>query len=185
MALVVLSGKVTPEVSDQFKEAQANSEAQTHNQFLELLLEAFLNPKIKMVEVPTPTAEQAEALQLLQNEIGRLNIELDFKKEEITALGEECRLLEKQLSETKEQNVSAVLYEPSAYEVLLKIPPIVAMVLDKEAAAANKKSGSVFTRQDILLNSFWESIENGRSYPFLVWSNSELSAIKKQLQSAE
>jgi len=183
MALVVLSGKVTPEVQEQFKAAQEASEAMTHNAFLELLLEAFLNPKIKNNDVPRPTAEQLQELQLKDNEIGRLQIQIDFANTEVSEKVEKIETLQRHISEWNQQEPAQ--FEPIEGQELISIPTIIAYVLDKEAQTAMRKSGKKLGRADILLNCFWETIKIGRYTPFLLWSNRELSEAVKSLKTAE
>ena len=178
MPLEVLSGKVAPEVKEQFQLAQQNSEATTHNQFIELLLEAFLNPKTKPVEVPTPTDSQLFELQLKENEVGKWKSAYDLKNQEVEAMGEETRLLTKQLQEIQAPGLEAG-------QIILTIPPIIANVLEIEAATAKRKSGKEFSMADILLNNFWESIKNGVSHPFRIWSTAELAKVAKELKPAE
>jgi hypothetical protein len=178
MALEVLSGKVQPEVKEQFQAAQSNSEALTFNAFLELLLEAYLNPKTKNVDVPRPTEEQLQEIQLKDNEIGRLKTAYDLKNQEVEALGEECRLLDKQLQEKQAPGLEAG-------QIILTIPPIIGKVLELEAETAKRKSGKEFSFQDILLNNFWESIKNGVSHPFRIWSSSELAKVANNFKTVE
>jgi len=181
MALVSLQGKVTPEVLEQFNTAKENSEAGTFNAFFELLLEAYLNPKTKPVEVPTPTVEQQNALQLKDNEIGRLqqwNGTLTETNELLTSENLEL----KQLVESTPIPTNLVLEDG---QEVITIPPIVRLVLNEEAEIAKRKTGRDFTHGDILLNSFWESVEVGRVYPFKQWTRSDLVKLKKQLEAEQ
>jgi hypothetical protein len=174
--LVQFTGKVLPDIKQQFEDAYAQSECTTFNQFFEMVMEAYLNPKTKPVEVPRPTDEQLAEIQLKDNEIGRLKIDLGFKQDAIERLESEKRDLSTQLEEIPQS------LKLEANQRIITIPPIVGLVLDREAATAKKKGGKDFTHEDILLNSFWESITNGAAHPFHVWSNYELAQLKKQLQ---
>jgi hypothetical protein len=187
MALVVLQGKVLPEVFDNFKRAQENSGAETFNQFMEMMLEAYLNPKTKTIEVVKPTEEQAREIQLKDNEIGRIKTQLSLSADQLAARDEQVRSLQAQVDELVNRGPVREFVQPELGEnqVLIDLPPIVALVIDREAAIARKKSGKEFSRGDILLNNFWESIENGQSYPFKVWTRSELVELKKQLQNRD
>ena len=183
MALVVLSGKVLPETKEQFKEAFENSEAMTHNEFVELLLETFLNPKTKEVEVPTPTADQMEAIQLKDNEIGRLKMQIDSLNKVSQEWKDKADALETEGLALKTQ----VEAKPTGLKIadnqaLLTFPPVVSLVLDKEAEIAKRQTGKEFSKQEILLNSFWDSITKGAAYPLKVWSANDLKNLKKQLQ---
>ncbi len=183
MALQVFSGKVSPEVAEQFKAAQENSEALTFNAFMEMLLEAYLNPKTKQVEVPLPNFVPLHEIQLKDNEIGQLKTAIDLKNQEIEALGEETRTLTRQLNEARAKQPEPLKLEEN--QVVLTIPSIVAATLKVEQEVAKKKSGKDFSIGDILLNNFWESIKNGASHPFRIWSQSELSNLAKQIKGVE
>lgn len=181
--LIQIGAKVTRETADQFAAAFEASGCETKNQFYELILEKYLNPKAKIEEVPRPTAEQLQEIQLKDNEIGRLKTDLSLKSAEIEALGEESRQLAKMLSEVSNQAPAEMTTEPGTIQIV--IPPIIAAVLDIEQEIAAKKSGKVFTAADILLNNFWESIKNGVSRPYRIWSGSELSRLATQLKEAQ
>jgi hypothetical protein len=183
MALINLQGKVLPEVLEKFKAAQENSECETFNQFVEILLESFLNPKTRTVEIPTPTAAQLQEIQLKENEIGRIKIEFDFRDQHIEELTAENSTLRQQLSESATRNPEPVTPNPDQF--LLTIPPIMSAVLDIEQEVAKKKSGKDFSIGDLLLNNFWESIVNGASYPFRIWSKAELTRLAKNIQAIE
>lgn len=186
MPMPTLQGKVLPEVLEQFKQAQEASEAMTFNAFVEMVLEAYLNPKTKQVDVPRPTADQLQEIQLKENEIGQWKsgyslIETNNQElqAEILNLNLEITGL-KQIIET--QNPALVL-EPG--QVLITIPPIMSAVLDIEQEIAEKKSKRKWTIGDLLLNNFWESIKNGASHPFRIWSSAELSRLAKQIQEVQ
>lgn len=190
MALQVFSGKVTPEVAEQFKAAQENSEAQTFNAFMEMLLEAFLNPKTK--PVPTPTEEQAQALQLKDNEIGRLQTNCSLiestnqeLKNEILKLKNRTAELEARNAELENNPAPAPALELADDQIIVTIPPIMSSVLDIEKEVAEKKTRKPWTVGDLLLNNFWESIKNGVSYPFRIWSSTELANLAKQIKEIE
>lgn len=188
MALKVFSGKVSDEVAEQFKAAQENSEAMTFNAFMELLLEAYLNPKTKPVEVPRASADQLQEIQLKENEIGQWKSAYSLKAAEVEALGEESRLLSKQLFEATaklKDQPSGTVPELVEGQIILTIPPIMSAVLDIEQEIAEKKSGKKFTIGDLLLNNFWESIVNGASHPFRIWSGTELTRLAKQIKEVQ
>ena len=183
MPLVNLQGKVDPDVRDQFNEAKDASDAATYNQFVEMLLEAFLNPKTKQVEIPTPTAEQLEAIQLKENEIGRLLIQVDQLKDDLAGQIETTQQMEGETRQLKQQLES----KPDGLtlaenQTILTFPPVIAAVLNKEAEIAKRQTGKDFSRQDILMNSFWDSITKGAAYPLKVWSANDLRQLKKQLE---
>jgi hypothetical protein len=176
--MITISSKVTQETSDQFTAAFEASGCETKNQFYELILERYLNPKVKTVDVPRPTDEQLQELQLKDNEIGRIKTAYDLKSDEVVALGEELRLLTKALQEKQAPGLDEG-------QIILTIPPIIGKVLEVEAATAKRKSGKEFSFGDILLNNFWESIKNGVSHPFRIWSSSELAKVANDLKPAE
>ncbi len=177
MALEVLSGKLTPEVKEQFQAAQQNSEALTFNAFIELLLEAYLNPKTKTVEVSRPSDEQIQEIQLKNNKIGELQTAYDLQKQQIEALGEECRLLSKQLTEK----------EPSGpqladNEIIVSLGPVIKKVLEIEVEIANKKKNTdAFTIGKLLVDNYCYAVENGKSYPVKIWDRAELKLIEKEI----
>ena len=175
--LVNLQTKVTAEVYRLFEDGYATSECPTKGAFMESILESFLNPpQPKTIEV----SRQEDT-----NEIGRLKILIDQKDEAAQRLNDlYLEAQQKLISLQGEIENFNAQPKPSADQVVLTIPPIVAKVLELEAVAAKRKTGKDFTFGDILLNSFWESIEVGRVYPFRAWTGSELSQLKKQLQAA-
>lgn len=186
MPLVAISAKVEPEVKAQFDQAFEASEAATKNQFYELLLERFLNPKTQPVEVPTPTADQLAEIEQIkqecQNEIGRLKTAHSLEVDQLKSENE-------QLETDKQGLADLVMAKPEGLKLeknqsVLTFPPVIAAVLDKEAEIAKRQTGKEFSRQDILMNSFWESITNGAAYPLKIWSATDLMKLKKQLEAA-
>ena len=185
MALEVLSGKLTPEVKEQFQTAQQNSEALTFNAFVELLLEAYLNPKTKQVEVPRPTAEQINEIQLKDNEIGRLKTAYSLIESNNQELQAEILKLTTRNTELETSNAQPKTHHPAPGTIEILLPPIIAKVLEVEAETAKRKSGKEFSFADILLNNFWESIKNGVSHPFRIWSSAELAKVANDLKPVE
>jgi uncharacterized coiled-coil DUF342 family protein len=194
MALQTLAAKVTPETKEQWNKAHEESGANTANQFIEMLLESFLNPKTK--PVPVPTDEQAAALEAKQAEISRLKTELDLinsgsqeNLNRVSDLQTEIENLKAEINskteiiQALENKPAGLMLEPN--QEIITIPPVVSLVLDKEAAIAKQKSGKDYTRTDILLNTFWDGIVKGRSYPFKIWTKRDLEKIKQQLKPAE
>jgi len=191
--LMTISARLTQETADQFTAAFEASGCETKNQFYELILESYLNPKTKPVEVPRPTEDQLQEIQLKDNEIGRWRTACDLEAAHVEAMGEECRLLSKQLNEAKAQilelsntpPVSSQVPELVEGQIILTIPPIMSAVLDIEQEIAEKKSKRKWTIGDLLLNNFWESITNGASHPFRIWSGAELTRLAKQIQEVQ
>lgn len=191
MPLVVLSEKVQPEVLEQWKKAKEESEAQTGNQFVELILEAFLNPKVKTVHAVKPSDEQAAEVLNLSNEIGRLKTLIDLQKDQILTLEEANNELGHRNAEletrpepgTRNPEPGTVKLEVN--QEIITVPPVVSEILNQEAATAARKSGKQFSRGDILLNCFWETIKDGQFVPFKIWSNSELKEVTKKVQAAQ
>jgi hypothetical protein len=181
--LIQIGAKVTQETADQFNEAFQASGCETKNQFYELILERYLNPKTKPVEVVKPSAQQIEEIQLKDNEIGQWNSMIETANQELQA--EILRLTNLNSELESRQPEPSPVPELVEGQELITIPPIVRLVLDKEAAIAKRKTGKDFTHADILLNSFWESVEVGRVYPFYAWTKSDLVQLKKQLESTQ
>lgn len=189
--LINLQSKVTQETYNLYESTLQNTEAKTRGEFVEMLLEAFLNPKTK--PVPTPTEEQTQALQLLNNEIGRLksaysvieanNQELQAEILRLTNLNSDLETRNAELENNNPEPAPAPQLADD--QILLTIPPIISAAIEAEQQAAKKKSGKDFTVGDILLNNFWESIVNGRSYPFRVWSSAELANLAKKVKEAQ
>lgn len=187
MALQVFSGKVTPEVAEQFKAAQENSEAQTFNAFMEMLLEAFLNPKTKSVEVFKLTPEQEQLIEDLKSDLQAANNQLSIYQSNAPLVSEELENLRTENSNLKRQLESqpAPAIELADDHIILTIPPIMSAVLDIEKEVAQKKTHKEWTIGDLLLNNFWESIKNGVSYPFRIWSSTELARLATQIKEIE
>jgi hypothetical protein len=116
--------------------------------------------KGKKIFVQRP--EDLATIQNLTNEIGRLKIMADLQAEE------------------SQKPTDPVLSEN---QFIIDIPPIVVKLLEIEAETAKRKSGKNFSIEEILLNSFYDSIVFGRVSPFRQWSSAELSQLKKQLQA--
>lgn len=178
MPLVVLSEKVQPDVLELWKKSKEESEAQTGNQFVELILEKYLNPKVRTVEIVKRTIEDEQEIQNLTNELGRLKTLLTFKDETI----ESHELTLKQLGDKVASMVDNVPNVPILEnQVILNLSPKVLEVAKIEAAAAEKQTKKPFSLEDVFTQNFWASIVEGKAYPWRVWSNSEISAIEKRI----
>lgn len=182
-----LQSKVTDETYDLYEQTLENSECTSRGQFVELLLESYLNPKTKPVEVEKATSKQIEEIQLKENEIARLKTDLDFKKQEIEALGEECRIYNKQLNDAKKKLEELITTpEPlSKEQVLVTLSPVMSVVLDIEAELASKRKKQEVSRAQILENCFFETIDKGRYDPHRYWDRSELRDLTKQIIEAQ
>lgn len=187
MATEVLSIRVLADVKARYQEAFEISGCQTPTSFLETILEAYQNPKTKTVEVPTPTAEQLQELQLKDNEIGRLKSAYSVIESNNTELQAEILRLTNRNAELESQPVPAPAptLELADDQIIVTIPPIMSLVLDVEQEIAEKKTRKPWTVGDLLLNNFWESIKNGVSYPFRIWSSTELANLAKQIKEIE
>jgi hypothetical protein len=192
--LLTISAKVTQETADQFTTAFEASGCETKNQFYELILERYLNPKTKPVEVARPTSEQLQEIQLKDNEIGRLKSAYGLEAAQVEAMGEECRLLNQQLNDAKEQiaALSNTPPEPGTEkeplpkeQVLVTLSPIMSVVLDIESELASKRNKQEVSRAQILENCFYATIDEGRYNPHRLWSQSELRQLAKQLKEVE
>lgn len=184
MTLKAKTIKLLPETLETYQGARENSEAETENAFVELLLEAYLNPKTKPV-VPEGylSPEQVTGkMLLLQNQIGQLKTGKTLREDE---LENRVKELEGQLEEKENQPPIQLDYKPGDNQVLIDLPPVVAIVLDKERVLAGKQAGKEVTRGQLLLDAFWTGIVNGASYPIKTWTSSELRAIKHQLKEQE
>jgi len=181
--LVNLQVKTSAETFREFENAYGESECNTKGQFLESIIEAYLNPpKGKTVEVSKQ--EDQDTIQNLTNEIGRLKIEIDLKDEKMKELYEDSsKDLDKKLELIRELEAQQAALVIPINQHIITIPPIIKKVLDIESVTAKKKTGKDFSIEEILLNSFWDSVVIGRVSPFRQWSSGELSNLAKQLQS--
>ena len=178
MPLVVLSEKVQPEVLEQWRKAKDESEAQTGNQFVELILEKLLNPKVRTVEIVKPTPEQAAEVQNLINEIGRLKTEITLKDDQFLALEETLKDLGEKVAASNQQPAAS-------NQVILNLSPVVLEVARREAEAAVKRTRQQFTIEDVFTQCFWAGINEGAAYPWRVWSSSEINDVKKKFAAAQ
>jgi len=133
-----------------------------------------------------PRKEDQDTIQNLTNEIGRLKIEIDLKKEAMEGSDILCALKNEELERLK----THLSNEPAAPvltkdQLIISIPPIIAKVLEIEAVTAKRKTGKDFTIGEILTNSFWESVTVGRVYPWKAWDRSDLSKLANELKAAE
>ena len=208
-----LQARVTEEIFNLFHETLKESDARTKNEFVEMLLESFLNPKTKTVQVPTPTEQQKEEIQIKDNEIGRLETNVSLKEDEIKELQEDQNLKAGIIQEKDElignlnQKIDTLKHEignlnhgienlkkgslekPEGLileenQVIVTLPPLAAAVLDIERAFAEKKSKQPVSRETLLFDTFWIGITKGESYPYKVWGNSDLRKIQGQLENA-
>jgi hypothetical protein len=185
MALQQFNLKLLPETIELWKKSFENSEAETGNEFTELLLEKFLNPKVKEIEVFKLTPEKEQEFQNLVNEIGRLKTAATLLQDRILELETQNAELTTQNAEleTRSQQPGTLTLEDN--QEIITIPPKVAAVIEIEQQIAQKKTGQPFTRAEILLQSFWASIVTGVAYPWKVWSNSEIQSIEKKLAAQQ
>lgn len=182
MALTQIGGKVDESTKALFTELQEKSDANTFSQFIDLLLEAYGNPKTKEVTVARPTAEQQAEIDQLnqehQNEIGRLqtahSLELDKRDTNAAALLQQLETLSSQ---------PAPQFTPAPGQILVTLEPLLVPVLAREIEIAAKQSGQPVTAADYLADNFKMAIFDGRAYPYKVWSKDELLKIKKQLEN--
>lgn len=184
MPLQVLSGKVTPEVAEQFRTAQENSEAQTFNAFFEILLEAYLNPKPKLI--PKAAEDQERDLQLKENRIGELMSAYSLIEEKNTDLQAEIMQLSQKVQEFENRQpepTSGIQLAPG--EIIVKVEPIISRVAQIESEIAKKKTGQDFSVSDILVQNFWTSIRKGVTYPFRIWSEAELAKLAAEIKAQQ
>ena len=131
--------------------------------------------------------QDLDTIEQLNNEIGRLKIEIDLKESDFAAFKETAKEIHdsyischNELSELKASK--PVLSEN---QLLIHIPPIVGKVLEIEAATAKRKTGKEYSYEDVLMQSFWDSVKVGRAFPWNTWSSSELSKIATDLKAAK
>jgi len=140
--------------------------------------------KGKKIFVQRP--EDLATIQNLTNEIGRLKIEIDLKNEAFENANKLRIEADENFYMMKEEMIKAPAAQViTADQQLITIPPVVAKVLEIEAATAKKKTGKDFNFGDLLLNSFWESVTVGRAFPWRTWSSSELAKIANDLKAAQ
>ncbi|MCL4482225.1 MAG: hypothetical protein M1445_06350, partial [Bacteroidetes bacterium] len=131
--------------------------------FNDLLYRATAKAKQSNQSLPA----DLEKIQNLENEIGRLKTLIDLKEEE--------------LIRTKEENINLSQtgqgLKLADNQTVITFNPLVALLLDEEIQAAEKKTGKRFTREDILKNLFWDTIRRISNYPLcLLRSSSEIAA---------
>ena len=115
-----------------------------------------------------------EKIQNLENEIGRLKTLIDLKEEELIRVKEENFNLTQAGQGLKLADNQTVI----------TFNPLVALLLDEEIQAAEKKTGKRFTREDVLKNLFWDTIRRISNYPLcLLRSSSEIAAKAKSLKT--
>ncbi len=128
--------------------------------------------KIKQSNQSIPA--DLEKIQNLENEIGRLKTLVDLKEED--------------LIRSKEENINLSKagqgLKLADNQTVITFNPLVALLLDEEIQAAEKKTGKRFTREDILKNLFWDTIRRISNYPLcLLRSSSEIAAKAKSLKT--
>lgn len=193
MSLQLLSGKVQPETFEQFKELQDESGARTYSQFIEMLIEAYANPKTREIEVPRPTAEQAAEIEKLVNELADVRQQCENEKGRLmSAHTLEVEKLEGQIKDLTEQLAAnpepapaptPQPLAPTENQVLINLQPAIAFFIDEERAIAAKKSGEPWSREKLLLDTFAMGIMNGTSYPFKIRSAREINEVIKKFKS--
>lgn len=184
------TARLTPEEFQIFKESiidiapDIEPSDLNNRKILNRLIELAVS-KGKKIFLKDPEHEsRLKEIENLTNEIGRLKILNDQKDEAINKMSETFTYEKMELTRQLQDAIDNI--EPIVEnQVKLVIPPIIRKVLEIEVQAAKKKTGKEFSIEDILLNSFWDSVKIGCVYPYRVWSNSELSQLAKQLQSAE
>jgi len=134
-----------------------------------------------------PRAEDAEKIQSLENEIGRLKTLYDLDTEnadqEIQRLGTLVKDLQQLLTQANETPSGLIL---ESNQAVITFNPIVAKLLDLEAQAAGKRTGKPFSREDILKNLFWDTIRRVSNYPLVkLYSSSELTEIARSLKTSQ
>lgn len=190
MALQTLAAKVQPETKEQYQRALEESGANTANQFIEMLLESFLNPKTETVEVPTPTQAQTEALQLKDNEIGRLKTEnslTDDSLKEATRLIQELKDKIQSLETSKREleNRPPEQLKLENNQVLVDLEPVPLHVLKIEADVKARKLKNPVALATILKDCFWETIRDGRYVPHRIWSETEIKRVHQAIDKAK
>lgn len=133
-----------------------------------------------------PRKQDKETIEQLNNEIGRLKMVIDakdgFYTEQSEVLLQEKRKCLNLQDAINNQQAGTVI---AADQLLITVPPIIAKVIEIEAATAKRKTGKPYSSEDILMQSFWNSVKVGCAYPWRTWSNSELSQIANDLKAAE
>ena len=176
--------KTTPETLKLFEEIFEESGCTTKGQFIEAILEAYLNPpKGKNIEVSKP--EDTAAIQNLTNEIGRLKIERDFLKDENARLESMYTDTNRTALELQEE-VRTLQAGPVIGEndVLVQLSPLLKFVLKLEAASLKKKTGKDYTIQDIFIQAYHEiGITGGRNIPFRQWSAADYKKVESTLNT--
>jgi len=191
--LVNLQARVEQETFDLFEETKDRFEFETKGAFMEVLLEKFLNPKTVTETVSRPE-DQAEIESLkstvadLQSEINRLTETYseigNRQNEEITA---QITDLEHQLFRTK-QELTLIQQNQTTLDpdtIIIPLNPAMSELVDKCVNVATRKTGTMFTRNDIFQNLFWEALTNGRASLPVIFSSGEIAKILEKHRKPE
>lgn len=143
--------------------------------FYDLVQRASEKFKLKTQARP----EDAEQIQLLQNEIGRLKIQIDQLKEENQ---DQKEFINAQGQTLIEEQTRAQTPTPPQNQEVLTLEPIICVILDIERKQAQEKTGKQFSRGELLTGLYWSAVKDGRAYPYKIWSNTELAKIAIQLK---
>lgn len=133
-----------------------------------------------------PRKEDLEKIQNQANEIGQLKIMNDFKEEELIKINGLYSASKESLIDMQdelENNLATPVIAKD--QLLVTIPPIIRKVIEIEAATAKRKTGKEYSTEDILMQSFWDSVKVGRAFPWRTWSSAELHKIATDLKAAE
>ena len=177
--LVPLQVKVSTETLKNFEDAYGASECNTKGAFMEMVLEAFLNP-------PKPKGSKPEDLTTIQNltnEIGRLKIEIDRLNDE----NQEMRILHNAAKEaiTNYENQTAQLSqrpELTDLDIVVSVTPLQKRCLEVEQINLRKKIKKEFSLGEILLNSYRDLIQTGgRTFPVMQWGSIDIRKVEKSL----
>ena len=133
----------------------------------------------QVVSLSQHNDEQAEKMQMLRNEIGRLKIRADFDAQQIANLKELHR------AEPTGQTTAAPA-TLGEYEEVITFDPIFAMLVDIERAEAQRKRNKTQSRAQVLKNLFLDMVKRSDAYPLSkLYSASDLRAVAEKVKQQQ
>jgi len=129
--------------------------------------------------------EDAESIQLLNNEIGRLKTLLDLTQKDCEDLKEAAMLLKAQAESAEADliNLQRTGMKLEENQIILSLNPVILAILDEEVKAAQKQTGKEFSKGDIIKNLIWDTIRRVSNYPLhKLWSSGEIAQKVKSIK---
>lgn len=147
---------------------------------------AFINRAVSVFKKSNQARpEDAEEIQLLNNEIGRLKILLDLTQKDCEDLKEAAMLLKAQAESAEADliNLQRTGMKLEENQIILSLNPVILAILDEEVEAAQKQTGKEFSKGDIIKNLIWDTIRRVSNYPLhKLWSSGEIAQKVKSIK---